>query len=50
MIASCTSSWNSESCTLRALELALDAQLGRDTLSGFRFGLGDVNVVPVETS
>ena len=30
MIASCTSSWNSESCTLATIEPALGAQLGRE--------------------
>ena len=51
MIASCTSSWNSDE--LRAARDRTGARRAarrRASLSGLRFGSGDVNVAPVETS
>ena len=50
MIASCTSSWNSESCTLPRSNRRSARSSDASTLSGLRFGSGDVNVVPVDTS
>src|SRR5690242_718683 len=49
MIASCTSSWNSESCTLPRSNRRSARSSAEVTLSGLRFGSGDESVWPVET-
>ena len=50
MIASCTSSLNSASCTRLRVKVRSTRSSLASTLSGLRLGSGEVNVTPVVTS